>query len=401
MWLWGQPVFDSILMGGYLALMTLMWGGLVLGVPRWGRSHRLGRPTGAAPDRGIRVTICIPARNEADNIASCISAARAQTWPNLEIVVVDDRSTDDTGAVARAAADTDPRVCVVAGTEPPEGWSGKAWACTRAAGEGSGELLVFVDADVTLHPDAIRATIAAMDARALDLFSAFGTWRLESFWEQVAIPPVGWLIRGSIDLDAVNAPGKEAAFANGQFIAVRREAYTKIDGHGAVRGTILDDVALATAIQRRGCRIGLVDAPWLFEVRLYRSLGAVVEGYAKNLYEGMDRRLSTGVGAIFFILVGTLFPYVGVAAGVGARLGLQWQVPGWGWVLWFVGICALQVVFRYRVDRRDGRDPRFCWTHAIGNLVLVWILMRSIAGLETQWKGRRFIDGRPVASSEA
>jgi len=309
--------------------------------------------------------------------------------------VIDDRSTDDTAAVAIEAADGDPRVRVVSGTEPPQDWSGKAWACTRAAGEATGDILLFVDADVRLDEAAVQAVVAAMDARALDLFSAFGTWRLESTWENVAIPPVGWLIRGSIDLDAVNAPGKEAAFANGQLIAVRRAAYQQIDGHGAVRGTILDDVALAVAIQRQGNRIGLVDAPWLFEVRLYRSLREVVAGYSKNMFEGMDRRLSTGLGAIFFIFVGALFPYVCVVGGVVARLGLGWSVPGWGWVAWFGAICGMQVFFRYRLDLRDGRAPRWCWTHAIGNLVLVWILVRSIMGLETEWKGRKFLDGRP------
>lgn len=397
MWLWGQPVFDSILMGGYLGLMSLMWSALVLGVHRWGRNHRLARPPGPPPEDGPKVSICIPARNEADNIEACVEAARALRWPRLDIVVIDDRSTDDTAARARAAAEGDPRVQVVMGTAPPQGWSGKAWACARASGEARGDVLVFVDADVTLHEDAVRAVVAAMDARALDLFSAFGTWRLESFWENVVIPPVGWLIRGSIDLDAVNAPGREEAFANGQLIAVRRAAYEEADGHPAVRATILDDVALATAVQRRGFSIGLVDAPWLFEVRLYRSLREIVAGYSKNLFEGMDRRLSTGVGAVFFIFVGTLFPYLAIALGLFARWGLGWSVPGFGWVAWFAAICVLQVAFRIRLDRRDGRSAGLSWTHALGNLVLVWILVRSIVGMETEWKGRRFVDGRPSA----
>lgn len=394
MWLWGQPVFDSILMGGYLGLMTLMWLGLWVGVPKWGRDHRLQQPQGSPPADGPRVTVCIPARDEAENIAACVAAVRACRWPDLEVVVVDDRSSDGTGELARAAADGDARVHVVEGTEPPAGWSGKAWACARAAGEATGDVLVFVDADVEVHPDAIWGAWEAMEARALDLFSAFGTWRLETFWERVAIPPMGWLIRGSVDLDAVNAPGRAEAFANGQFIAVRRDAYDDLGGHDAVKTTILDDVALSTAIQRRGRRIGLVDAPWLFRVRLYRSLSEVMSGYSKNVYEGMDRRLSTGVGAILFILVGTLFPYLAVAAGLAARLVLGWGVPAWGWVAWFVGICGLQLAFRWRLDRRDGRDPRHFWTHPLGNIVLIVILARSILGVESEWKGRRFVDGR-------
>ncbi len=403
MWLWGQPIFDSILLGAYLSLMTLMWAGLVLGVPKWGRHHRLSPPVGAPVEPVPSVTICIPARNEAQNIAACVEAARNQLWPSLEVVVVDDRSTDDTGRIAREAARGDARVQVVSGTEPPVGWSGKAWACARAAAEGGGEVLIFVDADVILHPSAVHGAVAGMQARSLDLFSAFGTWRLESFCEEVAIPPVGWFIRGAIDLDGVNAPGRESAFANGQFIAIRRTVYEAIDGHEVVRDTILDDVHLARAVQRRGYRIGLVDAPWLFSVRLYRSLGEVVSGYSKNLYEGMDRRLTTGVGAILFILVGTLFPYFCVGLGCFARLVLGWSIPGWGWVAWFGGICLLQWWFRWRIDRRDGRSPRRFWTHPLGNVVLVWILIRSLTNVESEWKGRRFVDGRaasPHSSTE-
>ncbi|MBO86425.1 MAG: hypothetical protein CL927_13805 [Deltaproteobacteria bacterium] len=396
MWLWGQPVFDSILIGGYLVLMTLMWGGLVLGVSRWARDHRLLQP-GAPPTGSVpRVSICIPARNEALNIGRCLRAVLAQRWPNLEVIVVDDRSTDDTATVARAAAEGDERLRVIAGSEPPDGWSGKAWACTRAASEACGEILVFVDADVILHPDAVHGAWAAMEARALDLFSAFGTWELDSFWEQVVIPPVGWLIRGSIDLDGVNSPGREAAFANGQFIAIRRPVYDLVDGHTAVKSTILDDVVLARTVQRRGYRLGLVDAPWLFRVRLYRSLREIIGGYSKNLYEGMNRRLTAGVGAIVFISVGTLFPYACLTGGLVARIGFGWTIPASPWLAWFGLICGLQLVFRWRIDHRDGRDPRFFWSHPLGNLVLIWILARSIFRMESEWKGRRFVDGRPV-----
>jgi len=212
----------------------------------------------------------------------------------------------------------------------------------------------------------------------------------------VAVPPVGWLIRGAVDLDAVNTPGKEAAFANGQFIAVRRSTYDRIGGHEAVADTILDDVRLASAVQRVGGRLGMFDASWLFEVRPYRGLSEVVAGYSKNLFEGMDRSLTTAMGAVLFIFVGTLLPYLAVAVGLFLRLGLGWGVPGWGWIAWMALVCALQVWFRARVEQRDGRSPRLAWTHALGNIVLVWIVVRSTLSLEATWKGRRFVDGRVV-----
>jgi len=135
-------------------------------------------------------------------------------------------------------------------------------------------------------------------------------------------------------------------------------------------------------------------APWLFRVRLYRSLGEIVDGYTKNLYEGMGRRPLLGFGAVLFIFVGTLFPHLALFGALGARLGLGWGVPAWPWVAWLFAITLLQLAFRWRLDRRDGRSGHEAWMHPIANLVLVWILLRSVFGMEALWKGRRYVDGR-------
>jgi len=326
-------------------------------------------------------------------------AARAQRWPDLEVVLVDDQSTDGTAAAALAAIEGDPRVRIVRGTDPPAGWAGKPWACSRAAGEASGELLLFVDADVRLDPDAVRGVVGALQARQLALLSVYGTWDLQGFWERAVIPAVGWLIRGAIDLDRVNDPGQPDAFANGQLIAVQRGPYDTVDGHGAVRDQVLDDVRLAQAFKQRGAHIGLMVAPWSFQVRLYRSLGAIIGGYGKNLYEGMGRQPILGLGSVLFIAVGALLPFAALAGGLLARLVLGWAVPGGLWLTWLAVVCALELAFRYRVERRDGRSGAMAWTHPLANLILAGILLRSVLGVRARWKGRTFVDGR--AGSDA
>jgi chlorobactene glucosyltransferase len=394
MTLWGEPIFSDLLAGGYLALLTLMWLGLVAGAGRWGAKWRVERPDSPPDGDGPLVSICIPARNEAKNIGACVAAALAVRWPALEVVVVDDRSEDGTGDAARAAGAGDPRLHVIGGTEPPPGWAGKAWACTRAAGEAQGRWLLFLDADVRIDPDALAALMPIAQREELRLLSVFGTWELVSFWERALIPTVGWLIRGAVDLDRVNDPTRAEAFANGQLILVEREAYDYVGGHGVVRDRILDDVSIAEAFKRRGLHIGLRPAPWLFRVRLYRSLGEIVSGYGKNLYEGMGRRPTIGLGAVLFIFIGTLLPFVAVAAGVLGRLVLGWGVPGWGWVAWFGLVCALQFLFRVQVERHDGRSGGIAWAHPLANVMLVAIILRSMFWVEASWKGRRFVDGR-------
>ncbi len=390
--MWGEPLLTELLAAGYLGLISLLWLGVAVAVPQWGARWMLARPQGE-PGAG-RVSVCIPARNEAHNIGACVRAALASRWPDLEVVVVDDRSEDDTADQARQAADGDERLVLISGSEPPAGWAGKPWACARAGAEASGGLLLFIDADVVIDPDAVAGAVAALRERQVAMLSLFGTWSLVSFWERAVIPAVGWLIRGAVDLDRVNAPGQPEAFANGQFILMARGAYTDIDGHAAVRDQVLDDVRLAEAVKRRGLPIALLVGPWAFRVRLYRSLREIVAGYGKNLYEGMGRRPALGLGGVLFICVGTLLPFAALLGGLITRLALGWGVPGVGWLLWLAGICALQLAFRFRLERRDGRDGRAWWTHPLANIVLVGILLRSVFGVEARWKGRRFVDGR-------
>jgi chlorobactene glucosyltransferase len=397
--MWGDPVFSELLAGGYLGLLSLMWLGLVAGISRWGRDWMLTVPATPPPQDGPSVSICIPARNEALNIGACVAAALASRWPRLEVVVVDDRSTDGTGDAARAAGDGDDRLHMVEGTEPPAGWAGKAWACARAAGEARSDLLLFLDADVQIHPDGVRTLLQTLEQDKLQMVSIFATWELKSFWERAVIPTVGWFIRGAVDLDRINDPGMSEAFANGQLILVRREGYDATGGHAAIKAQILDDVRLAERFKRHGLAIGMRVAPWLFRVRLYRSLSEIFAGYSKNLYEGMGRRPGVGLGAVLFIVVGTLLPFVGVAGSVVARLAFGWTVPGWGWIAWLAVVCGLQVAFRWRLERRDGRSGAIAWVHPLANIVLIGILLRSVFGIRAQWKGRSFVDGRAAGPS--
>ena len=392
--LWGEPFFSDLLAGGYLALLTLMWLGLVVGAGRYGLRWRIGRPGGPPPSGGPRVSVCIPARNEALNIGACVDAALALRWPNLEVIVVDDRSEDGTGEVARSRGAGDPRLRVIDGSEPPAGWAGKAWACARAAGEASGGWLLFLDADVRVDPDALHGLMGVAQKDELRLLSVFGTWELVSFWERALIPTVGWLIRGAVDLERVNDPTRVEAFANGQLILTEREAYDFVGGHAVIRDRILDDVSLAEAFKRRSMRIGLRPAAWMFRVRLYRSLAEIVAGYGKNLYEGMGRRPAIGLGAVLFIFVGTLLPFLVLIGGLLGRGGLGWGVPGWGWMAWVAGVCFLQLLFRFRIEQTDGRTGAIAWAHPVSNLLLVAIILRSMFGVRASWKGRRFVDGR-------
>ncbi|MFZ5476985.1 MAG: glycosyltransferase [Myxococcota bacterium] len=391
---WGDPFLSAVLLGGYLGMLTLLWGAMIAGVGAWRRLYAL--PEVAARASLPKLTICVPARNEAHQIEACARAALAQDHGDVEVVVVDDCSTDGTGDVARRIAD--PRLRVFTNTPPPPGWAGKPWACRRAASEATGAHLLFVDADVELAPHAARRAAEVLLERRLALVSLFGSWRLESFWEKVAIPVIGWFIRGATDVGAVNTPGRPEAFANGQFILVDRAAYEAIGGHGAVKGEVLDDVRLARATKQRGHAIGLYAAPDAFRVRLYRGLGEILAGYGKNLYEGMDRRPIVALGALFALFVAAVLPWLLLAAAAlvptAVLTGLHAPTA---WIAWTIVVCLLPVAFRWRVERADGRDGWLALTHPLGNLVLAAVLLRAVFAVRTTWKGRAFHDGKAEA----
>lgn len=390
---WGDPVLSELLAGAFMALLTLVWATLCLTAGKYGERARL-TPAEPAPPRWPSLSVCIPARDEEGRVGEAVRLALASDYPDLEVVVVDDRSHDKTGEEARAAAAGDPRFRLVMGTEPPAGWAGKPWACLRAAGESRGELLLFLDADVEIAPWTARAAVARLLNGQHQLLSVFGDWRLVTFWERAVIPVVGWFIRGAVNLDAVNEPGRPEAFANGQLILTTRAAYDAVGGHEAVRAEVLDDVRLARAFKRRVLSTVMLYAPGSFTVRLYRNLGEIVRGYGKNLYEGMDRRPLLGVGAMLFILVSTLGPYALFLTLAITPIWPGWALAGPGWTLWAAVIVGLIHLFRYRVERADGRSGWHSLTHPLGNVIFLFILARSIFGVEADWKGRRFVDGR-------
>ena len=394
---WYNAFLSSVFLTGYLVILSFSWVLMIIGIRSWGRDWMV-HPPERIPEEGELLSICIPARNEEQNIGACVQAALQSTWPNLEVVVVNDRSSDATAEKALEAAAGDSRLRIISGEEPAIGWAGKPWTCARAAKESKGNWLLFVDADVRLHRDAGAAAVLLAKERALDLLSFFGQWSRHSFWEHCLIPAVGWFIRGSVNFDDVNHPAKADAFANGQFILMRRSCYFEMEGHAAVRDQVLEDVRLAQVVKRAGYRAELRPAPWSFAVRLYSSLGEIINGYTKNLYEGMNRNFLVGVAAVLFILFGSIFPFVGFIGGVLSVLG-GWTLLSPLMVLWFFVVCVLQIWFRYSIERFDGHSGWYALTHPIANLLLVVILLRSTFGVRVQWKGRSFVDGKAETSS--
>lgn len=225
-----------------------------------------------------RISVCVPARNEAKVIDRLLASLDAQDHDAFEVIVVDDRSEDDTTARA-----TTHRATVVSGVEPPEGWLGKNWALHQAVAVARGDLLLFVDADTWHHPAALRTVEAEMHRRNLDVLVVIGGQMLGT-WAERWIQPFFWtLLLSLLNPERSERPDlPDDAMGNGQFACFRRSAYTDCGGHAAVRDRVVEDVALVREAKRKGARYGFRLGPRVTATRMYVGFGELWRGFRKN-----------------------------------------------------------------------------------------------------------------------
>jgi hypothetical protein len=284
------------------------------------------RPTTVRP----AVAVLLPVRDEAERVAPCLRALLAQEGvPRLSIVVLDDGSTDGTGEVVRRVADGDSRVCLVRGAALPPGWLGKPYACHQLASLASAaDVLVFVDADVVLAPDAVAAAVALLDAARVDLLSPYPRIVATGLGGRLVQPLLQWSWLTFLPLRAMErSPRPSLAAAGGQFLVVTREGYRRAGGHAAVRDRVLEDIELARAVKRTGGRVALADGSRIAECRMYGSWRELRDGYAKSLWAAFGSPAgAAAVVLLLFLLYLAPLTSLGLPALAGYGLGVAGRV---------------------------------------------------------------------------
>lgn len=243
----------------------------------------------ATPDQPPRISIVIPARNEEANIARCLDGALNQQYPDYEVVVVDDGSTDATPRILRDYAARFPnRLRVIYGRPLPPGWVGKCNACLHGAHHVDGEWLLFLDADTAPQPKLLGALIAFVQRNRLDVASVLPFNELVTWSERLVLPVFYQFALTAFPLQKnllIEAPAKNI-MANGQCLIVRASAYWSVGGHEAVKDKVLEDIEFAQTLRRAGYRVGLATAFDQLRVRMYHNLGEVAQGLGKHAAAG-------------------------------------------------------------------------------------------------------------------
>lgn len=237
-----------------------------------------------------RVSILIPARDEARNIAAALDRALAQRDADVEVIVLDDGSTDATAAIVAERARADTRVRLARGAPLPPGWNGKQHACHQLAALAGHGTLLFVDADVRLAPDAAARLHGALVRGDLDLVSGFPRQIAVTLAEKILIPQIMVVLLGYLPFPmARRSPGEGFAAGCGQLMMVRAEAYARAGGHAAFRHLMHDGLNLPRNVRRAGGRTDIVDATPLASCRMYDNWSDIWTGFRKNATEGMAR----------------------------------------------------------------------------------------------------------------
>ena len=338
---------------------------------------------------GPLVSVIVPARNEAMNIERSVRSILATEYRPIEVIVVDDRSSDTTGEIVERLARSggaEGRLRLVRGAELPEGWFGKSWAIVQGYRAARGDLLLFTDADTWHHPELLPRTVTVLTAERVHLVSVVARQEMVTFWERLVQPHVLLALASRVgDLRRVNRTRITwDAIASGAYILTTRRAYDAVGTHEAVKGAIAEDVALAQAYVRHHLDIFLTHAAQFMSVRMYRSLAEIVEGWSKNL--------ALGVPLMFppLPLVRRVAPYLmWLPALCWVLPPPLWAVYGWSWA---AATTLVSLAIWIAVYRAEGAPVRYALVYPLGAAMVAYIMIRSAlrGSRKVEWRGRTY-----------
>jgi chlorobactene glucosyltransferase len=348
------------------------------------------------PSNAPLISVCIPARNEERNIRDCVEAVLNQTYPNFEVIVVDDRSADSTLEILHSIQND--KLKIINGSELPSGWAGKPHALYQAANAGDkrSEWLCFIDADTFLAPEALASCyIKAIETNA-DLFTMMTFQITVTFWERVVLPLVMTALSVGFSPRKVNDPKRKDAIANGQFIFIKHSVYDAIGGHESVKDQIVEDKAISEKVKWSGYRLIVADGMQVARTRMYTSLAEMWEGWTKNIYLGLREQIGLmllgAFGALVTVIAALVLP-------LWPLLGLLWFLRNGGWLAIIIILQSLilwgVLIYVRGMVAHNMNIPRwYALTTPLGAAIFAAMMFTStwnvISGQGVTWRGRKY-----------
>lgn len=364
-------------------------------------SFFLLRETPVEPDVTLPfLSILVPARNEELCIEACVRSLVVQTYQRLEVIVLDDGSSDATGSIVQRVMNELPpvqasRLRLLQGAPLPAGWIGKNYACHQLSQHAHGDYFFFTDADTVHAPGTATAVVACMQRLGVKLLTAQPEFELGSLGEYLVVPLLNFTIMTLLPVALVRLrPEPALATGNGQLMCFHRSAYEKIGGHASVKGEILEDVLLARAVKAAGDRMAFVDALEFVRCRMYRSFTGIWSGFSKNLFAFYNYSLPFALGALLLNLAVFVVPPLVALLAPLFHFSAAIVIAGLRAYLLAVLMRAL-LAMRFTRQKQMLPLPLFlCFLHPLSIALECLILLNSIRCYYRQsgisWKGRQY-----------
>ncbi len=350
---------------------------------------RLRRKNKAMSQTISRVSVLVPARNEAGNLERLLSSLKHQDDQNFEVIVLNDHSSDGTLEVMRRFAKEDSRVLALSGRDLPSGWLGKNFACHQLAGAATGEILIFTDADTQWASDGVRLIREAFERTNADALSAWPEQACHDPLSSLIQPLQQWSLITFLPMWFVPMRAFPLAVAaNGQLLCFRKNTYQNIGGHAAVQRSVIEDMGLARLVKRNGGKFVLLNAVGVVRTFMYSSFQETWAGYAKNAYPAFGANLLALFGVLSFNLILYVLPWLLLAFKPNLETGL----------LVLLSLCP-----RFLADVVSGYGWRLFVFHPVSILAWTAISLQSVFWYSTgrvRWKGRAY-DLRPPSNGTA
>ncbi|MDQ7781848.1 MAG: glycosyltransferase family 2 protein [Desulfomonilaceae bacterium] len=344
----------------------------------------------ALPDLPPLVSIVVPAKDEAATVEGTVRSILESEYDRMELILVNDRSRDDTAVTMESLARDDPRVSVVTVHELPEGWTGKTHALYRGARQASGDLLLFTDADTVLHRETIAKAVRFFSGNDADMLSLLPQFTERRFSENAVYPHLALGFSSMYPLTQVNDPRDKAALASGCFIMIRRQAYEGVGTWERFREEITEDVALAKAVKASGFRLSVMRGGDLVRTKPFDGLADVCLFWKRTFYGGLERSIPKILRLTAnYVVLTILFGFLGLSTVLmisgdtdGASIAL--------FVLSTLGTAGVVVPYGYIVRQEQG-GWWYGLTAPLGMAISAWVawsaLLAVVSGRGIHWRG--------------
>ncbi len=333
------------------------------------------------------ISVCVPARNEERSVGTCVTSLLRQDYPNFEVIVVDDNSTDGTAEILNSLQKQFPQLTVIPGKPLPENWLGKPHALDQAYRIAKGELLLFTDADPEFESFALRTAVYYLKSRNCDVLTLMPGAQFGSFWERTVQPVIFGFIGALSRFKGINDPESNESMGIGAFLLFKRKVYEALGGHERVRQEVVEDLALSKAVKKDGFNLMIADGKEVVSIRMYYSLQEIWEGWRKNLFFALKKSVFKTFYYIGYMLGFMVTPYLVVIGNLIGEihfigLGLSCVSLGMVWVT-CAGLC-----WHLRLPMIN------LFLFPLGTLVVSAIMINSMyqtlfKGI-TEWRGRSY-----------